>query len=115
MDFYAVLGSWSRLLQRRGRVTYRALKRQFQLDDEHLEDLKAELIEAHRWPWMKQGKVLVWTLGAPPSSPAAPLPAPGRAPLAYTPPHLAEKVFTPTPASASRSRCCLPTSKAPPS
>jgi hypothetical protein len=33
------------MLQRRGRVGYRMLKRQFQLDEEALEDLKAELIE----------------------------------------------------------------------
>src|SRR5206468_2465816 len=34
------------LLQHQGRVSYRALKRRFNLDDEYLEDLKAELIEA---------------------------------------------------------------------
>ena len=37
MDFYVVLDEIRTLLQRRGRVTYRALKVQFQLDDEHLE------------------------------------------------------------------------------
>ena len=31
------------LLQRQGRVSYRALKLRFELDDEYLEDLKAEL------------------------------------------------------------------------
>jgi hypothetical protein len=33
------------VLQRRGRLTYATLKRQFQLDDAVLEDLKNELIE----------------------------------------------------------------------
>ena len=33
------------LVQRQGRVSYRALKRQFGLDDEYLEDLKVEIIE----------------------------------------------------------------------
>jgi len=61
MDFYAVLDEIRKLLQRRGRVTYRALKVQFQLDDEHLEALKEELIEAEQLAVDEQGKVLVWT------------------------------------------------------
>ena len=32
------------LLQRNGRVSYRALKRRFNLDNDYLEDLKAEII-----------------------------------------------------------------------
>src|SRR5215813_10596925 len=48
------------LLRTRGRVTYRALKLQFQLDDEHLETLKEELIEAQRVAADEDGKVLVW-------------------------------------------------------
>ena len=39
MDFYEVLDQVVDLLRRRGRVTYRALKRQFHLDDDFLEDL----------------------------------------------------------------------------
>ena len=31
--------------QRRGRVTYRTLKRQFNLDEDALEDIKAEIIK----------------------------------------------------------------------
>src|SRR4029450_9437364 len=96
MDFYAVLDEIRALLQRRGRVTYRALKVQFQLDDEHLEALKEELIEAEQLAVDEQGKVLVWA-GAPASAPPpAPLPATeqGQAPLLYTPPYLAEKILT---------------------
>ena len=47
MDFYAVLDQVVYLLRSRGRVSYRALKRQFALDDELLTDLKAELRYAH--------------------------------------------------------------------
>ncbi len=36
------------LLQREERVSYRMLKRRFALDDEYLEDLKAEIIKAKR-------------------------------------------------------------------
>ena len=42
MDFYAVLDQVITLLQSRHRVSYRALKRQFGLDDAYLEDLKVE-------------------------------------------------------------------------
>ena len=46
MDFYMVLDQVLALLRQRGRVSYRALKRQFQLDDETLADLTAELLYA---------------------------------------------------------------------
>lgn len=39
MDFYAVLAQVMELLQREGRVSYRALKRQCDRDDDYLEDL----------------------------------------------------------------------------
>ena len=42
MDFYAVLDQVLDLLRQRGRVTYSALKRQFELDDACLQDLKDE-------------------------------------------------------------------------
>jgi class 3 adenylate cyclase/tetratricopeptide (TPR) repeat protein len=94
VDFYAVLKHIRDLLQRRGRVTYRALKVQFQLDDEHLEAVKEELIEAERLAIDEQGKVLVWA-GAPVSAPpiAPPSTDQEQPPLSYTPPHLAEKIF----------------------
>ncbi len=60
MDFYDVLAHVIELLQREKRVTYRALKRQFDLDDEYLEDLKDELIEAKQLAQDENGKVLVW-------------------------------------------------------
>ena len=46
MDFYAVLDQVVDLLRQRGRVTYRALKLQFTLDDDQLEALKDELLYA---------------------------------------------------------------------
>jgi class 3 adenylate cyclase len=47
MDFYEVVGQVLALLQRQGRVSYRALKRQFSIDDDYIEDLKEELLYAH--------------------------------------------------------------------
>ena len=40
MDFVAVVDQVIALLRQRGRVTYTTLKRQFQLDDAALEDVK---------------------------------------------------------------------------
>ena len=64
MTFEEILDQAIAMLQRRGRLTYGALKRQFQLDDAALEDLKDELIEGQRLAVDEDGRVLVWTGGA---------------------------------------------------
>ena len=96
MTFEEILDQAIAMLQRRGRLTYGALKRQFQLDDAYLEDLKAELIEGQRLAVDEEGRVLVW-IGAEVSAPdptAPPVRSQDRLPLAYTPPYLAEKILT---------------------
>jgi hypothetical protein len=50
MDFYEVLASVIQLLQREGRASYRALKRQFNLDGAYIDDLKEELLFSHPEP-----------------------------------------------------------------
>jgi class 3 adenylate cyclase/tetratricopeptide (TPR) repeat protein len=84
------------MLQRRGRLTYRTLKRQFQLDDAALEDLTHELIEGQRLAVDERGTVLVWTgdTAAVADLAAASALVQAQAPLAYTPPYLAEKILT---------------------
>src|SRR5262249_23924356 len=98
MDLYEIIDQVVALLQKHGRVTYRALQLQFHLDDEHLEALKDELIEARELARDKDRKVLVWVgEGAAPvarstfqvSSSQSP-PANSQPPAAYTPAHLAE-------------------------
>ena len=69
MDFYAVLARVIEILQREGRTSYRALKRQFALDDEYLADLKVELIEVKQLAVDQDGTMLVWTGAAPTPSP----------------------------------------------
>jgi hypothetical protein len=64
MTFEEILDQAIAMLQRRGRLTYGTLKRQFQLDDAALEDLKNELIEGQRLAVDERGNVLVWTGGA---------------------------------------------------
>jgi hypothetical protein len=44
MTFAEVLTKVIDLLQRQGRVSYRALKRRFGLDDDYIEALEAEII-----------------------------------------------------------------------
>jgi hypothetical protein len=108
MTFEEILDHAIAMLQRRGRLTYRTLKRQFQLDDAALDDLKNELIEGQRLAVDERGNVLVWTGDtasvADPAAASALVQA--QAPLAYTPPYLAEKILTsrsaPWRASASR-------------
>ena len=60
-DFYAVLDQVLALLRQRGRVSYRALKRQFDLDDGALEDLKLELIKGQRLAGDEDGDVCLVT------------------------------------------------------
>jgi hypothetical protein len=63
MDFYEVLARVIDVLQREGRTSYRALKRQFGLDDAYLEDVKVELIEVKQLAIDQDGTMLVWIGG----------------------------------------------------
>ena len=105
MDFYDVLDQIIDLLKQRERVTYRAIKRQFGIDDDFLADLTEEIIDAQRVAIEEDGRILVW-IGDQASEPtpslsytdtipnAIPPVEHGREPLSYTPPHLAEKILT---------------------
>ena len=64
MTFDELLAQVLDLLRREGRVSYRALKRRFDLDDNDLEDLKDEIIAAKQLASDEQGRVLVWTGGS---------------------------------------------------
>ena len=61
MSFEEILEQALAMLQRRGRVSYRALQRQFALDDTYLEDIKAELLYAYPQVSDDQGRGLIWT------------------------------------------------------
>src|SRR2546426_807311 len=96
MTFEEILDQAIAMLQRRGRMTYRTLQRQFALDEDALNDLKDELLYAHPEVRDDAGRGLVWT-GDPVITPpvvATPVSQPEREPLSYTPPYLAEKIFT---------------------
>jgi class 3 adenylate cyclase len=93
MTFEELLDQAIALLQRRGRLTYRALQLQFQLEEAHLEALKDELIYGQRLAVDEDGRVLVWTGAAVSSAISAVVPAPLQPPQAYTPAYLAEKIL----------------------
>jgi class 3 adenylate cyclase len=95
MTFEELLDQAIAMLQRRGRITYRALQRQFALDEDALNDLKGELLYAHPEVHDDAGHGLVWTGDAgTASTTSAPVESLGQAPLAYTPSYLAEKILT---------------------
>ena len=86
MDFDHLLDQAIEMLQRRGRLTYRTLRRQFQLDDAALEDLKVELLFSQ--PVADEaGQGLVWVEPERPRGPTQEL-------LSYTPKYLTEKILT---------------------
>ncbi len=85
MDFYDVLEHVLVLLQRHGRVSYRALQHQFDLDDDSFDDLKAELVEIQQCARDQDGNMLVWTGDPETTSTPAPVPSiPEPASLPYT-------------------------------
>jgi len=104
MTFDEVLKQVKELLQQQKRTSYRGLKRRFDLDDEYLEDLKAELIGALRLAADEDGLYLVWVdegslESSVPSLESKTLPSPDARrqtldprPISYTPPHLAERI-----------------------
>src|SRR5215468_10565498 len=75
MTFDEILDQVVTLLKRQGRVSYPALKIRFSLDDEYLEALKAEIIEAQQLAMDENGRVLVWAGNTAEPSAAASQPA----------------------------------------
>src|SRR5215470_8365075 len=93
MTFDELLTQVLDLLQREKRLSYRALKVRFGLDDEHLAALKDEIIEAKQLAVDDRSLVLVWTGDGAPASPAT-TSTPARAASATMPAYLAERIRT---------------------
>ena len=105
MDFYDILDQIVALLQRRGRVTYNALKLQFHLDDDQLAVLKDELLYAHPQVVDDAGRGLRWTGDtATTQVPAPPVPQHTPPPISQSdsPPQDASPRMTPRPQEAER-------------
>ena len=63
MRFSKLINAAIQFLQDSERATYRALQREFDLDQDTLEDLKNELLEARKVAVDEGGRVLVWRTG----------------------------------------------------
>ena len=97
MTFEEILDHAMAMLQRCGRVTYRTLQRQFQLDDTALEDLKAQLLYAHPQVVDDAGRGLIWTdatVSVPADAPVSTHVSP-RPPLTHTPRPSDENLMAP--------------------
>ena len=100
MDYDELVAKVIELLQREKRVPYRSLKRRFELDDDYIEDLKIDLIEAKRLAIDENDRILVWIgdgqeVTAPsaqttPQPAAQEQPSPQPAPLPTAPPRSAD-------------------------
>ena len=93
MKFSDLLTQARAWLQREGRLRYRSLQREFDLDGQALADLRDELIEGQRVAIDEEGKVLVWVgEGEAPAARTSSSQAQLQTPASYTPPHLAERI-----------------------
>ena len=101
MKFSEIVKEAKDLLQSKGRITYRVLKREFALDEEQLEDLKEDLLFSHPEIEEADGRGLVWAGNAEAASPQSPAPNP-QSPSTYTPQHLAERIRAEQAAMESR-------------
>src|SRR5215510_9073259 len=95
MTFDEILEQVITLLQRQGRVSYRALKRRFDLDEDYLEDVKVELIKAQHLAVDEDGEILVWVgeSGGVPLSASPPIQAEPQPPAPHAQP---SQVLSPT-------------------
>src|SRR5215510_740742 len=93
MTFDEILTQVLDLLQREKRLSYRALKVRFGLDDEHLAAIKDEIIEAKQLAVDDRSVVLGWTGDAASTSPIT-ASTPARASFAPMPAYLSEKIRT---------------------
>ena len=102
MKFSEIVKEAVALLQVSGRVSYRALKVEFDLTDDLLDILKEELIDIQEAAVDKDGKMLVWTGDGAASSTSQPLTPNPQPPATYTPQHLAERIRAEQAAMESR-------------
>ena len=96
MKFSEIVKGTREWLQRDGRLAYRTLKMEFDLNDEQLDVLKEQLIDTEELASDKDGKMLVWTGDSEVSSTATSTPPQSQLPpqslATYTPLHLAERI-----------------------
>ena len=90
MKFSEIVKQAITLLQDSGRITYRALRREFDLDEEALEDLKEEILYKHPQAQDDQGRGLIWNEAESSPTPSAPQTSPQTAAPQPTPASISE-------------------------
>ena len=86
MNFLEIIEQARAVLQSKGRITYRTLKRQFALDDEALEDLKEELMYSTPQVVDDAGRGLIWNGEAESASTPTSASPQSQSPASYTVP-----------------------------
>ena len=102
MTFEEIVDQAIEMVRRRGQVSYRMLKRQFDLDEASFEDLKDEILYSQSQIVDDEGRGFAWTGGTEleASPPPTSVPTPAQAadqkppPISYTPKYLTEKILT---------------------
>src|SRR5439155_22778711 len=94
VTFNEVLSQSITMLQQHGRVSYRALKRQFAMQDAYLEDLKDAILFAYPQVRDLEGRGLVCTAATPTAPPGTEGAARAPAPPGSTPPYSPEPTLT---------------------
>ena len=94
MTFDDILAHVLEALQQEQRISYRALRRRFELSDDDLEDIKDELIYAKKLAMDEDNRVLVWTGSTAPT--AQPTPAPSHPEPPFLPPQTKNEHLCPT-------------------
>jgi class 3 adenylate cyclase len=104
MTFAEILAHVIEVLQREGRISYRALQRRFDLDDTYLDDVKVELIEAKQLARDENGRILVWAEQAAATAPptTAQEGPPGSLPAVQTPQEASVHVASSVPEAERR-------------
>jgi hypothetical protein len=73
MTFDEVLAQVLEMLQREGRVSYRARKLRFDMNDDYIEGIKDELIYPKKLAVDEENRILVWTENSLPDTFISPL------------------------------------------
>ncbi|MCP5200811.1 MAG: AAA family ATPase [Gammaproteobacteria bacterium] len=93
MKFSEVIAAARALVEHNGRVSLRAMRREFELDDDTLADLVEELVEVLGVALLEDGRILIAAGGEPSAAtPATATPTVSPAPVRYTPAHLSERI-----------------------
>ncbi len=92
MSFLETVEAARAFLERNERVSLRALQREFDLDDDELDDLIEELVEIQRVA-VREGRAIARAGNSPPNPAPSGASEPDRDPRTYTPKHLADKIL----------------------